>query len=218
MEPDLASRLREQFAAGSANRPPEVAAAYEAGIERVRRAGVAAASLRVGDRAPAFSLPDPSGRQVTLAGLLETGPAIISFYRGGWCPYCNLELRAYQELLPELAAAGVHLVGVTPEVPDFTSLTVAQHGLDFPVLSDVGSRVARSFGIVHEIAPEVQAIYASKGHDLVGRHGDEGRPSELPLPATFVVDREAVIRFAFASADYTERAEPSEVIDVARDL
>lgn len=218
----LQERLRERFLATSAKRSPEVAAIHQGGIEAVRAARIAEGALTVGERAPDFSLPDASGHLVHLGALLRTGPAIVTFYRGGWCPYCSMELREYQGLLTEIAAAGVHLVAISPENPDETSSTIERERLAFTVLSDAGNAVAHAFRIVHVVHPEVDALYASNGRDLRAINGPADRsadaPVELPLPATFVIDRARVVRSATVSPDYTERAEPNAVLAVARSL
>jgi peroxiredoxin len=214
----LRERLQARLADAVRTRPPEISAAYAAGIEQVRAAGVAERALSVGASAPMFTLPDATGRPVALGDLLGTGPVIVTFYRGGWCPYCNLELRAYQDLLPEVAAAGVGLIAISPETPEVSLASTEQAALTFTVLSDVGNTVADAFGIVHAVAPEVGAIYARNGIGLAHRTAQDEDDLSLPLPATFVVDQQGTIRFAFVSADYTERAEPAEVIAVARTL
>lgn len=215
MDVDLAARLRSRREASSRTHTPEVAAAYAANIRRVRSEGVVDAALGVGDRAPRFTLPDLGGHPVDLATMLAVGPVIVSFFRGGWCPYCVLELRAYQEEAERLIASDVGLLAITPQLPDLAARPVEEHGFGFPVLYDGGNRVARSFGIVHTVAADVLAIYRERGIDLERHHGTGTREDELPLPATFVIDRRGIVRFAFASADYTERAEPNDVIDVA---
>lgn len=214
--------LRDELAARAAtaaqSRPAEVSAAFDAGIAAIEAAGIAKRAVTVGDQAPDFTLPDTAGRPVALAELIRTGPTIVTFYRGGWCPYCNLELRAYQALLPELADAGVNLVAISPQRVDAALATVEKTELGFPVLTDLGNVVASQFRIVHTVPTDVRTIYKRSGHDLATIESDLGDDAEvtLPLPATFVIDPGMIVRFAFVSADYTERAEPSEVLAVAR--
>lgn len=214
--------LRDELAARAASaaqsRPAEVSAAFDAGIAAIETAGIAERAVTVGDQAPDFTLTDTAGRPVALAELIRTGPTIVTFYRGGWCPYCNLELRAYQALLPELADAGVNLVAISPQRVDAALATVEKTELGFPVLTDPGNVVASQFRIVHTVPTDVRTIYKRSGHDLATIESDLGDAAEvtLPLPATFVIDPGMIVRFAFVSADYTERAEPSEVLAVAR--
>jgi peroxiredoxin len=218
----LRDELQARFADGRAKRDPAITAAFDAGVEAVRAAGIAERALAVGEQAPDLTLPDATGRPVALADLLTRGPVVITFYRGGWCPYCSMELRAYQALLPELEAAGATLVAISPQTPDASMTTAEKDELAFPVLSDVGSHVARAFRIVHEVTDEVQAVYDRNGYDLAGRNaiGTEDDTDEvvLPLPATYVIDREGAVRFAFVSPDYVERAEPADVLAAVRAL
>jgi peroxiredoxin len=216
----LKDELAARAAAAAETRPADVSAAFDAGIAAVAASGLAEHAMTVGEQAPDFTLPDTAGRPVALSELLPTGPTIVTFYRGGWCPYCNLELRAYQALLPELTAAGVNLVAISPQRVDAALATIEKAELDFPVLTDLGNVVASGFRIVHPLAADVRAIYGRSGHDLATVESDSGPDSEvtLPLPATFVIDRDGVVRFAFVSPDYTERAEPSEVLAAARAL
>lgn len=214
----LEERLRARRTDAIAARPPEVTAALEAGVAAVRSAGIAERALRSGDVAPTFTLPDATGRPVDLTALLAAGPVILCFYRGGWCPYCSLELRAYAALVPEMAALGVSFVAISPETPDASSTTAEREGLPFAVLSDVGGSVGAAFRLVHPIEPDVREIYARQGHDLPGRQDVSAADVALPLPATYLVAPDGTIRFAFVSPDYTERAEPSEVLAAARRL
>lgn len=214
----LKDELAARASIATQSRPAEVSAAFGAGIAAIEAAGIADHALAVGEPAPDFALPDTAGRPVALADLARTGPTIVTFYRGGWCPYCNLELRAYQALLPELAEAGVNIVAISPQRVDAALATVEKSELDFPVLTDLGNVVASQFHIVHAVPTDVRAIYERSGHDLATIESDRRDDTEvtLPLPATFVVDADLVVRFAFVSADYTKRAEPTEVLAAAR--
>lgn len=216
----LRDELTSRAATAAQSRPVEVSAAFDAGIAAVEAAGIAEHAVMVGDPAPDFTLPDTTGRPVALADLVRTGPTIITFYRGGWCPYCNLELHAYQALLPEITEAGVNLVAISPQRVDAALATVGKAELDFPVLIDLGNVVASQFRIVHTVPTDVRTIYERSGHDLATVESDRGDDTEvtLPLPATYVVGTDMIVRFAFVSADYTERAEPSEVLEVARSI
>jgi peroxiredoxin len=210
LEEQLAAQRRRAWDA----RSPEERKVRARAVEEVDEAGIPAGALAVGDRIPSCTLPDASGRQVSISALLESGPVVISFYRGGWCPYCNLELRALQGKLSELRALGVSLVAISPELPDRSLSTVEKNELSFPVLSDVGNRVAREFGLVHPIAPEVVAYQLGNGNDVAAFNGAD--VAEVPLPATYVVDQAGKIAYAFVSADYTRRGDPDEVVAAAR--
>lgn len=210
---DLLEARRAEVVAG---RPPDVAAAYAAGLDRVRAAGIAEGALGVGEAAPEFTLPDSAGRPVGLRDLIADGPLVICFFRGGWCPYCTLELRAYEELLPAFTDAGVGVVAIGPEVPAVALRTATAQSLTFPVLADVGNVVASAFRLVHDLTPEVRGIHARQGVDLPARTAQPPEEVTLPLPATYVVDVHGIVRFAFVDADYTQRAEPTDVLAAAR--
>ena len=164
----------------------------------------------VGEAAPDFELPDARGGSVTLAGLRREGPVVLVFYRGAWCPYCNLQLRAFQDALADIHAAGASLVAISPQTPD-NSLTLAdQAELAFPVLSDVGNDVARSYGLVYALSTADRELHGSVGVDLAAFNGDDSW--ELPAPGVFVVDTDGTIRYASVAGDYRWRVGPDEVL------
>lgn len=173
--------------------------------------GIAGQALAKGDRAPAFELPDHLGNLVRSADLLAEGPMLINFYRGNWCPYCNLELRAYQAQLERIQRARASLVAISPMLPD-SSLDIAEKNrLAFPVLSDVGNKVAADFGLVFTVDARIQAMYLERlGNDLPRLNGDDS--FTLPLPATYVIGQDGVIAYAYVNADYRLRAEPEEAL------
>jgi peroxiredoxin len=195
--------------------PPDRLKVYEEGIEEVRKSGVIEKALKVGDRAPDFELPDATGKKVKLSELIARGPVVVTWYRGGWCPYCNIALRGFHKSLPEIRSAGASLVAISPETPDNSLSTAEKNHLDFEVLSDRGSKVARAYGVSYKI-PKVIAEQFKGRLDLAKYNGDDS--GELPLGATYVVDREGIIRYAFVDADYRKRAEPSDVIAALRRL
>jgi peroxiredoxin len=181
-------------------------------IDRVRTSGILDQALTVGSSAPEFVLPDAFGNEVSLKTLLAKGPVVISFYRGEWCPFCNIELRGLQEALPRMQELGASLVAVSPEKPDHGVIATEKNKLTFPVLSDFGNKVARQFGIVFQIGQEIKDFSISVfKNDLALRNGEDSY--ELPVPATFVIDATGVIRFAHVDADYmTGRVEPETVL------
>eukprot|EP01037_Dinobryon_pediforme_P018126 gene18126-18372_t len=178
--------------------------------------GVAEQALKAGDPAPDFELPGVDGRTIRLSALLRDGPVIVSFYRGGWCPYCNLELRALQSALPQVRALGAQLVAISPQTPDESLSTAEKNALAFPVLSDVGSETARSFGIAFDLADELRPIYARFGHALPDRNGDESWV--LPIPATYVIGRSGRIALAYVDIDYRNRLDPTDVVRALQNL
>jgi len=189
---------------------------YERAAAALEASGISSRALGVGDAAPDFELPDPSGRLVRLRELLADGPVIVSFYRGQWCPFCNLELRGLQRALGEVVAAGATLVAISPNKPDVTADTVAELDLEYPVLSDHDNQVARMFNLVYEMTQENIDSYREIGRDI-GTLNGTGK-WELPVPATYVIDSGGTIRYAFVDLNHRRRAEPSEVAAIAAHL
>jgi len=169
-----------------------------------------AKGLTVGDEAPRFTLPNASGQSVSLEDLLQNGPVIVTFYRGGWCPYCNLELRAYQRELGKIEANGATLVAISPETPDHSLSTQEKNDLAFQVLSDVENVVARQFDLVFDMPDYLIDVYKASGLDVAGHNGNEDW--QLPKPATFIIQPSGKISFADVPDDYTKRTDPSAVI------
>ncbi len=194
--------------------PPDVWQAMEAGIAEVGQSAVMQQAKRTGDQAPDFMLPSAQGPFVRLSDRLAQGPVVLVWYRGGWCPYCNRQLAAWQGMLHELNVAGGQLLALCPDLPDSTMSTAERQGIAFPMLSDTGNVVARSYGLVYELPQAVAELY--RGINLPAYTGN--RRMELPLAATYLIDSEGVIRYAHVGADYRQRAEPDEVIRQLRQL
>ena len=174
--------------------------------------GITERALKAGATAPDFILPDVHGNKVKLSTLLAKGPVVLSFYRGGWCPYCNLELRALQQVLPQLKQLGATLVAISPQTPDESLSTSEKNALSFPVLSDQASTVASSFGITFDLADELRPIYTAFNHALPQKNGVDSWV--LPIPATYVIAKTGKILLSFVDVDYRNRLEPSAVITV----
>jgi len=194
--------------------PPDVQQVMQQATGELERSGVSDHSLKAGDATPDFTLPDVHGASVNLADALAQGPVVLSFYRGGWCPYCNLELQALQQALPEIQGLGAQLIAVSPELPDNSLSTTEKHALAFTVLSDQGNRAARDFSIVFTLPEALRPIYAQFGIDLPAWNGDDS--FELPMPATYVIGRNGIILDGFVSTDYTQRMEPEQILDILR--
>lgn len=210
MSVHLSQQLREYNESARARLPQKVRDVMDDATAELRRSGLSDRSRGVGDTAPDFVLPDANANLVTLSALWATGPVVLAFYRGGWCPYCSLELRALQSRLGEIAGAGATLVAVSPQTPDSSLSTVEKLALSFPVLSDVGNVVASSYGLVFSLPQELREVYAGFGHDLPTTNGDD--TFELPIPATYVIDRTGKVAWCHVDPDYTTRAEPDDVI------
>ena len=172
--------------------------------------GAAERALKVGDKAPAFTLKDPNGNDVSSAGLLAQGPLVVSFYRGVWCPYCNLDLQALEEALPEFERRGARLVAISPQTPVNSRKSARQNALSFPILSDADNDVAAAFRLRFELPDYLIELYKNAGKiDLPGFNGD---PSwTLPMPARYVIALDRTILYAEVNADYTRRPEPEDM-------
>jgi peroxiredoxin len=184
---------------------------FDRSIQDLLDQGVPANSIKVGDPLGPFTLDDATGTPVSLDQVIESGPAVIVFYRGGWCPYCNLALRTYQQQLsPQLGAFGARLVAISPQSPDESLSTVEKAALEFTVLSDPGSRLADRIGIAFQQADEVLAAQRELGLDLT-KVNAEGTV-RLPRPTVLVVDQDRTVRFVDVQPDYTARTEVADII------
>jgi peroxiredoxin len=204
----------EEYRAGWYKRvPAERQAIMQRHVEQLRTGKISRTMLKVGDRAPAIALGNAKGETIDVGEMLKKGPVIVTFYRGGWCPYCNLELKAFQEILPQITAAGASLVAISPERPDESLSTVEKNALSFQVLSDVGQKAGRAFGLVYEFTDELRTAYDGFGLDIPTRNG---APDEwaLPVSATYVIGSDGVISYAYTNTDYRDRADPLDVLKV----
>lgn len=207
---DLSKELAAYKASFLQRAAPESVAIMEAATANLRATGIESRALQVGAAAPELTLPDALGRAVTLSDLWRRGPLILTFYRGGWCPYCNLALRAWQRHLPDLDRLGAGLVAISPQTPDNSLSTAEKSELAFPVLSDSQLQASTAFGVAFEMSPELIELYRRAGHDLPVRNGN-GR-WVLPVPATYVIDSDGRIPYAHVEADHRVRAEPRDVL------
>jgi peroxiredoxin len=202
----------DQLKAVAAERlPAEVIQVFDRSIEDLLGQGIPAEAVKAGDRLQPFTLEDATRTPVSLGQLVADGPAVIVFYRGGWCPYCDLALRTYQrELLPELDAFRARLVAISPQNPDQSLSTAEKAELAFTVLSDPGSRVARSIGIAFQQAGEVLAAQSQLGLDLAQVNAEGS--TLLPRPTVLIVDQNRTVRFADVQPDYTARTEVADIL------
>lgn len=190
--------------------------AYESFVAQLTKAETAQLALKPGDAMPPFVLPNAEGRLIASDELLARGPLVVSFFRGDWCPYCRTMLQTYEAALPAITAAGGHLAAITPDTSSMPSTTKQTYGLHFEVLSDPDSAVALQFGVVFRAPDAYRAMLQSRGIDLADRHGNAGW--FLPIPATFVIDRDGVVRYAFTDVDFTYRAEPDAIVAALQSL
>jgi peroxiredoxin len=194
--------------------PPELSAAIQRSIDELAASKAPKRALKAGDCAPDFLLPDSSGRAIALGDLLRRGLVVLSFYRGGWCAYCNTELRAYQAILPEIRALGAELVAISPQTQHHSLLTAGANGLSFPVLSDPGGRVAERFGLNYAVPGALRKLAERCGKRMAGISGAED--CRLPMPATYVIAWGRCIVLAGVHADFRRRLEPAEVLVALR--
>ncbi len=186
-------------------------AAYEQVVETLGHNGMLPQVIGVGARFPDFMLPNAEGQLISLAALLARGPVVVTFFRGGWCPYCKLMLDALAEALPEIEACGATLVALTPDTAGLPLAAKQAHHAKFEVLSDVDCGVGLAAGVVFRLPPLYRARLASVGIDIPRRHGNAAW--FLPIPATFILKRDGVIAWRFANVDFTHRAEPADIIE-----
>lgn len=185
-------------------------------IKDLADTGIADNTVKAPQTAPKFALKNATGETVDLDALLDKGPVVISFYRGGWCPYCNFELKALQEKLPEIQDLGASLIAVTPEQPDRSLSTKEKNALDFDILTDEGNKVARDYGLVFQVPGDVRELYLKMGIDLEKSNGDSSW--ELPVPGTFVLNKNGGVVTGFVDPDYRYRVEPEKIVETLRGL
>ncbi|MBS7531314.1 AhpC/TSA family protein [Hazenella sp. IB182353] len=170
--------------------------------------------LKVGDSAPDFKLKNAVGKEVSLSDKLKNGSVVLVFYRGEWCPYCNLELKAYQELAPEFKEKGVEVIAISPETPDHTVSMQQKHDLTYEVLSDSTKQVIKDYQLLFDLPDYLIEVYEKFGIDLTQFNAKENAWS-LPVPATYVISQEGKIAYVEANPDYTKRLEPKEALETA---
>jgi peroxiredoxin len=208
--------LREQLEQINAQIPEPIAQRITAAIAEVDASG-AVPGLAVGDQAPEFSLPDALGRAISLRERLSVGPVVLVFYRGKWCPYCNTHLRALQAALPEITSRGASLIAVSPQSPDHSLSITEKAELGFDVLSDVDQATIRAYKVQFTVPADLQDLHVNVfDTDLQDHNAD--RSWQLPVPATFVIDRDGVVRASHVSADYRTRMEPADIVAALDEL
>ena len=199
---------------------PSPFTAEERGI--MKQAGVRLANklpspgIAVGESAPDFTLTDAFGVQVNLKENLKKGPVVLVFYRGAWCPFCNLHLHALKSRIDDFKKYNAQLIAVTPQQPDKSAVQVKEKSLPFKVLSDLDSQVMKNYRLYFELDPQLVAIYKRVGLDVESFNG-KGR-NVLPVPGTFVIDQKGVVRAMQAETDYTKRMEPDDIVEALKKL
>lgn len=204
---DLKARAEQ-----SATKYPETThKIMNAGIQALRDAKLVSKALKTGDQIPEITLPNAAEKNISLQEILLEKKVVLSFYRGGWCPYCNLELQALQKALPEFEKYGATLVAISPETPDNSLTTSEKNNLSFEVLSDLDNQVAQKFNLVFTLPEDLIAIYNGFGIDLEQSNGNSNQ--QLPISATYIIDQDGTILYDFIQEDYKERADPEDIIN-----
>ena len=190
--------------------PEETRALNRRAVEEIRGSGILTRVLPKGAQAPAFTLPDQDGTDVSSAALLGKAPLVMVFFRGRWCPFCVGQLEAMNFILPQIEQAGAALVAISPQTVKQCFFMRDQHQLRFPLLSDAGNQVARRFGLVYRAPDYQQQLYSRTFVNLPFINGESSW--ELPIPATWVIARDGTVLYVSADPDYTQRPEPGEVL------
>lgn len=201
----------------SQSAPDEVKEIIGKGISTLAESDLLANAIKEGHKAPDFALTNHQGEKVSLSNMLQNGPVVLTWYRGGWCPFCNMQLQYLQRSLPAFRELGANLLALTPEKPDGSLSVKEKNELEFEVLSDFNNEVAKSYGIVFKLNDEVSDLYKNSfGLDLEAYNDTDS--DELPVPATYVIDKTGIVRYAYLNADYTKRAEPKDILEALKDL
>ncbi len=209
------SRRLDAFMAGFMERiDPAMGRTLIEAAAGLRASGVLDGAPKVGDVAPDFALPDQHGRIVSLHDRLERGPVVATFFRGGWCPFCTLALRALDDVSRDLRRAGAEIVAISPETAERAADTAERNDLSFPLLTDAGNHIARQYGLAWELGPELREVYGRLGHVLPRINGTNDWA--LPVPAGFVIGRDGRITYAHVDTDVTSRLEPREALEAVR--
>jgi len=175
-----------------------------------------APGIKVGEKAPDFVLNNALGKPVSLKDKLKQGPVVLVFYRGAWCPFCNMHLHVLQESLPEFKEYGAQLITITPQTPDKSVEQFKQKGYPFEVLSDLDSKVMKDYRLYFELPDDLVAVYKKHGLDIEAFNGKDR--NVLPVPGSFVIDSDGVVRAMHADTDYKQRMEPTAIIDALKKM
>lgn len=191
--------------------PTEVLEVFGKSIQDLKAKNMEDSSISVGDKFPDFSLPNASDKTVALKELLQNGKVIIAFFRGSWCPYCNLELKALQDNLKQIIGKNVTLIAVSPQTSDYSEELKSNHHLEFELLTDKNNALAKQLGITFELQNYVIPTYSSLGIEL--SEYNENNNNELPVPAVFVIDTNSSIVYKFVDTNYMNRINIQELIE-----
>ncbi|KAI4156007.1 MAG: hypothetical protein LQ340_000596 [Diploschistes diacapsis] len=207
----LAAQLANTFEAFQKNAPDAAKNPIIAAKDKHVRTFDTSKAIQPGEKLPEFALPDATGKEVSSKKLLSQGPLLITFYRGEWCPFCNLAISAFQKHLPEIKAKGVNLVAISPELPNQSLTTMEKYNLEFSVLSDESNKLAKQLGLLFAMPDTLKPVFEMFGTDLKKRNGDDS--FEVPVPATMLVDQHGIVRNTWVDPDYTKRCDPKTTLE-----
>ncbi len=213
----LKEELATRAAATKQKLAPEKLAVMENATASLVDDHLISKTLKTGDHVKDFSLFNANNQKVSLSSVLKENKVVLSFYRGGWCPYCNMELKALQKVLPEIEANGAQLLAISPELPDHSLTTKEKNELSFEVLSDENNQVAKDFNLVFQMPLDLQKLYRDDFNIQVDVHNGNNL-YELPMAATYIIDQSGKIIYHYINEKYVERAEPSELVTVLKNL
>lgn len=210
---NLTTKLANNKAKSAKRVPADKWAIMSRSTQDLKALSLSSNALQKGDTLLEFQLPNATGETVSLADFNEDF-LVLSFYRGGWCPYCNMELQALQAILPQLKESNTALVAISPETPDHSLSTSQKNELSFEVLSDVNNVYAKSIGLVFQLPEDLREVYQTFGIEVGKHNGNEDY--ELPMPGTYVINRNRKVIHSFVPEDYTERLDPEVILEVIR--
>lgn len=206
----LTAQLKEFAEASSKRHPGEAQVTMKKAIDDLVASQMIQKAFKTGDTLPEIVLNNATGAEINVSDILKENKVIIAFYRGNWCPYCNIQLRALQQAIPEFEAKGAKLVVIGPETPDNSLTTKEKNELTFEVLSDIDMNVARSMNLVYQMPSDLQELYKKFGIDIERSQGNT--KYELPIAATYVVEQDGTISYHFLDEDYKLRADPKAIL------
>jgi peroxiredoxin len=212
----LQEKLNQLKAGFEAKAPKEALEVMHGATWDLRDSGIMAGVVKVGDTAPDFELKNADEKIVRLQDLLSDGPLVLSFYRGKWWPYCNIELDALQQVAGEIQSLGANLLAISPQLPEFSRELIKGKSLAFDLLGDPGNQVAQKYGLVFALPEDLKALYLQFGIDVAKHNGDDSWT--LPMPGRFIIDQTGKVRYAEVDPDYTVRPEPEHTIAALKKL
>ncbi|CAM3877405.1 MULTISPECIES: peroxiredoxin-like family protein [Flavobacterium] len=207
---NLTEELKKHADQSAAKIPLEIQNVMKKAIKDLEESGLVANALKKGDTIPEITAPNATGKTISVQEKLKTGKVILTFYRGGWCPYCNLELKALQEILPQIEEKGATLIAITPEKPDNSLSTTEKNALTFEVVTDKDNKIASAFNLTYKLPKELVDIYLTFGINL--EKSNENISNELPIAATYIIDTDGAIVYDFIKEDYKLRADTAEIL------